>query len=132
MLASTVIKLEDFSTYIYKVSQFCIKCKMNLCFFLKYKHTIKTPNKQLINNRIHYRTALQLNTGHIGLNKHLYNMNITKTTKCLACEYEQGTSLFSAQVTHKSGQTTSNFHTYHSNTDDIFSKHSLTRIVGYV
>ena len=30
-------------------------------------------------------------TGHIGLNKHLYNMNITNTTKCPACDYETET-----------------------------------------
>ena len=64
----------------------------------KHKHTIKTLNEQLINNRIHYRTALQLITGHIGLNKHLYNMNITNTTKCPACDYETET------VTHFIGQ----------------------------
>ena len=98
----------------------------------KHKHTIKSPNEQLINNRIHYRTALQLITGHIGLNKHLYNMNITNTTKCPACDYETGT------VTHFIGQCPAYsqiradyFHTYHSNTDEIFSKQSLTRIVGY-
>ena len=98
----------------------------------KHKHTIKSLNEQLINNRIHYRTALQLITGHIGLNKHLYNMNITNTTKCPACDYETET------VTHFIGQCPAYsqiradyFHTYHSNTDDIFNKQSLTRIVGY-
>ena len=64
----------------------------------KHKHTIKTLNEQLINNRIHYRTALRLITGHIGLNKHLYNMNITNTTKCPDCDYETET------VTHFIGQ----------------------------
>ena len=98
----------------------------------KHKHTIKSLNEQLINNRIHYRTTLQLITGHIGLNKHLYNMNITNTTKCPACDYETET------VTHFIGQCPAYsqiradyFHTYHSNTDDIFNKQSLTRIVGY-
>ena len=98
----------------------------------KHKHTIKSLNEQLINNRIHYRTALQLITGHIGLNKHLYNMNITNTTKCPVCDYETET------VTHFIGQCPAYsqiradyFHTYHSNTDDIFNKQSLTRIVGY-
>ena len=98
----------------------------------KHKHTIKSLNEQLINNRIHYRTALQLINGHIGLNKHLYNMNITNTTTCPACDYETET------VTHFIGQCPAYsqiradyFHTYHSNTDDIFNKQSLTRIVGY-
>ena len=96
------------------------------------KHTIKTLNEQLINNIIYYRTALQLITGHIGLNKHLYNMNITNTTKCPACDYETET------VTHFIGQCPAYsqiradyFHTYYSNTDEIFDKQSLTRIVGF-
>ena len=38
------------------------------------RHTINTLNEKLINNRIQYRTGLQLITGHIGLNKHLYNV----------------------------------------------------------
>ena len=75
----------------------------------KHKHTIKSLNEQLINSRIHYRTALQLITGHIGLNKHLYNMNITNTTKFPACDYETETvtHFIGAQLTHKSGLTTS-------------------------
>ena len=44
-------------------------CHTNTMLGNKHKHTIKTLNEQLINNRIHYRTALQLITGHIGLNK---------------------------------------------------------------
>ena len=107
-------------------------CHTNTMLGNKHKHTIKSLNEQLINNRIHYRTALQLITGHIGLNKHLYNMNITNTTKCPACDYETET------VTHFIGQCpaysqirTDYFHTYRSNTDDIFNKQSLTRIVGY-
>ena len=107
-------------------------CHTNTMLGNKHKHTIKTLNRQLINNRIHYRTALQLITGHIGLNKHLYNMNIANTTKCPACGYEPET------VTHFIGQCPAYsqiradyFHTYNSNTDDIFNKLSLTRIVGY-
>ena len=46
-------------------------CHTNTMLGNKHKHTIKTLNEQLINNRIHYKTALQLITGHIGLNKHL-------------------------------------------------------------
>ena len=98
----------------------------------KHKHTIKSLNEQLINNRIHYRTALQLITGHIGLNKHLYNMNITNTTKCPACDYETETvTHFISQCPAYSQIRADYFHTYHSNTDDIFNKQSLTRIVGY-
>ena len=96
-------------------------CHTNTMLGNKHKHAIKTLNEQLINNRIHYRTALQLITGHIGLKKHLYNMN--------ACDYETET------VTHFIGQypaysqiRADSFHTYHSN---IFNKQSLTRIVGY-
>ena len=61
-------------------------CHTNTMLGNKQKHTIKTLNEQLINNIIHYRTALQIITGHIGLNKHLYNMIITNTTKCPACD----------------------------------------------
>ena len=66
-------------------------CHTNTMLGNKHKHTIKSLNEQLINNRIHYRAALQLINGHIGLNKHLYNMNITNTTKCPACDYETET-----------------------------------------
>ena len=50
-------------------------CHTNTMFGKKHKYTIKTINEKLTNtnNRIHYRTALQLITGHIGLNKHLNN-----------------------------------------------------------
>ena len=64
-------------------------------------------------------------TGHIWLNKHLYNMNITNTTESPACDYETET------VTHFIGQCPAYsqiradyFHTYHSNTDDIFNEQS--------
>ena len=72
-------------------------------------------------------------TGHIliGLNKHLYNMNITNTTKCPACDYETETvTNFIGQCPAYSQIRADYFHTYHSNTDDIFIKQSLTRIVG--
>ena len=59
-------------------------------------------------------------------------MNITNTTKCPACDYETET------VNHSIGQCPAYsqiraeyFHTYHSNTDDIFNKQNLARIVGY-
>ena len=55
-------------------------CHTNTILGNKYKHTIKTLNEQVINNRIQYKTALQLIAGHIGLNKHLYTMSITNTT----------------------------------------------------
>ena len=59
-------------------------------------------------------------------------MNITNTTKCLACDYETETvTHFIGQCPAYSQMRADYFHTYHSNTDDIFNKQSLTRIVGY-
>ena len=102
-------------------------CHTNTMLGNKHKHTIKS-----LNNRIHYRTALQLITGHIGLNKHLYNMNITNTTKCPACDYKMETVYnFIGQCPAYSQIRADYFHTYHSITDYIFNKQSLTRIVGY-
>ena len=82
-------------------------------------------------------------TGHIGLNKHLYNMNITNTTKCPACDnttkcpacdnttespacdYETETvTHFIVQCPAYSQIREDYFHTYHSNTDDIFNEQS--------
>ena len=63
---------------------------------------------------------------------YLVYKNITNTTKCPVCDYETET------VTHFIGQCPAYsqiradyFQTYHSNTDDMFDKQSLTRIVGY-
>ena len=64
----------------------------------------------LISNRIHYSTAFQLITGHTGLNKHLYSMNITGTIKCPLVTTRQRQWLISldiAQLTHKFGPASS-------------------------
>ena len=93
-----------------------------------YKNTQRTAYQQQ-NITTELPSSLSLGTG---LNKNFYNMNIANTTKCPACDYETET------VTHFIGQCPAYSqiradysHTYHSNTDDIFNKQSLTRIVGY-
>ena len=98
----------------------------------KHKQTIKTLNNKLINNRMNYRTALQPIIGQIVLNKHLYNINITNITNCPACDYKIETVPHFIDHRPAYSQIRADyFHTYHTNTDDIFNKQSLTRIVGY-
>ena len=59
-------------------------------------------------------------------------MNITNTTKCPAGDYETETvTQFIGQCPAYSQIRADYFHTYPLNTDDIFNKQSLTRIVGY-
>ena len=61
----------------------------------KHIHTDQIVNKHQdkilktleanINNRIRYRTAVNIITGHIGLNKHLYRINRADTPNCPNC-----------------------------------------------
>ncbi|KAL5254449.1 hypothetical protein ACHWQZ_G014031 [Mnemiopsis leidyi] len=53
--------------------------------------TINNINSTLINNRKDYRTAVQLITGHCGLNKHLFNMKKADTMECPLCGHREET-----------------------------------------
>ena len=49
----------------------------------------KNLNTTLINNRKKYRTAVQLITGHCGLNKYLNKMRKVPSAICPKCDYEE-------------------------------------------
>ena len=57
----------------------------------KHKSTINTLNRDFINNRLQYRTAIYLITGHTGLNKHLHKINIVGSSSCPNCGCDEET-----------------------------------------
>ena len=88
--------------------------------------------KKIRNNRNNYRTAIQLITGHIGLNYQLNKMGLSTTNLCPSCEDEVET------VTHFLGQCPAHsllryqlLNTYHDNITNIFANNSLHNIIKY-
>ena len=60
----------------------------------------------------------------------MYNMIITNTTKCPVCDYETETvAHFIGHCPAYSQIRADYFQTYHTNTDDILNKHSLTALL---
>ena len=94
--------------------------------------TINNINSSLINNRKDYRTAVQLITGHCGLNKHLYNMKKSDTMECPLCGHREETvSHFLGQcpaTTHLRGHY---FNEYYLSINDIFDNIHITTIIKY-
>ena len=57
----------------------------------KKHHQILKDMKKLLKDRIGYRAAVQLITGHAGLNDHLYKMKLVNSKICPLCESEDET-----------------------------------------
>ncbi|KAL5247447.1 hypothetical protein ACHWQZ_G019358 [Mnemiopsis leidyi] len=94
--------------------------------------TINNINSSLINNRKDYRTAVQLITGHCGLNKHLFNMKKSDTMECPLCGHREET------VSHFLGQCPATtqlrghyFNEYYLSINDIFDNIHITTIIKY-
>ena len=93
---------------------------------------IKTLNRDLINSKARYRTAINLITGHAGLNKHLNTMTLIDTTSCTFCYHDEET------VSHFFGQCPTfmqtrgkYFNTYYASVNDIFNQFNINSIISY-
>ena len=104
----------------------------NFVLGTKQKSTIDTINKDLINNRLHYRTAIHLITGHTGLNKHLHKMNIVDSSSCPNCGCDEETvAHFLGQCPFHAQLRGDHFATYYVSINDIFDHHPISRIIGF-
>ena len=88
--------------------------------------------KKLLKNKNDYRTAVQLITGHAGLNHHLHKMGLVPSKTCPKCEYEDETvGHFLGQCPAFAGIRGQVFHTFYASINDIFENHSILKIVKY-
>ncbi|MCP4489189.1 MAG: hypothetical protein GY820_18035 [Gammaproteobacteria bacterium] len=79
-----------------------------------------------------YRTAIQLITGHAGLNKHLHTITKSDTNICPGCEYEEETvGHFLGCCPAYSWLRGGMFESYYLSINDIFDNFSLRKIVKY-
>ena len=98
----------------------------------KQAKTVKNLNTTLINNRLDYRTAVNLITGHCGLNKYLNTIKKTNDSSCPDCGHAEET------VAHFLGQCPATaqlrghyFNDYYVSVNDIFDYHHITTIVNF-
>ena len=94
--------------------------------------TIHNLNTSLINNRLNYRTAVHLITGHCGLNKHLHNMKKSDTKECPLCGHDEETvSHFIGQCPAIAQHRGQYFQDYYLSVNDVFDKQHITTIVNF-
>ena len=94
--------------------------------------SIKSDLKKLLNNRLKYRAAVQLITGHAALNYHLNKMTLVDTKICPHCDYaEETTGHFLGQCPAFARHRGEIFNTYYATLTDIFENHSILEIVKY-
>ena len=94
--------------------------------------TIKNLNITPINNRKDYRTAVQLITGHCGLNKPLFNIRKPDTDECLVCGYlEETGSHFLGQCPDTAQFRGHNFKDYYLSISEIFDYTHITTIIKF-
>ena len=85
-----------------------------------------------MNNRVKYRAAVQLITGHAALNYHLHKMTLVDTKTCPHCEYADETvGHFLGQCPAFASQRGEVFNKYYASINDIFDDHSILEIVKY-
>ena len=102
---------------------------------LTFGRNSKTTRKYLLKlqtNRKDFRTAVQLITGHAGLNYHLYKMKISNTKTCPLCDYgDETVGHFLGQCPALSQLRGEIFNTYYASLSDIFENHNINMIVKY-
>ena len=99
---------------------------------VKHEATIKTLNKNFINNRVQYRMAVHLITGHTGLNKHLHTMKLVDSSGCPNCGCDEETvAHFIGQCPRFAQKRADYFATYYSSINDIFEHNTLSKIISY-
>ena len=93
---------------------------------------VKNINNSLKHNRKDYRTAIQLITGHCGLNKHLHNMQKTHSSDCPLCEHaEETVSHFLGLCPALTQLRLQHFNDYYLAVNDIFHNNHITNIISY-
>ena len=93
---------------------------------------VKNLNNSLKHNRKDYRTAIQLITGHCGLNKHLHNMHKTDSSDCSLCGHvEETVSHFLGQCPALTQLRLQHFNDYYLAVNDIFHNNHITNIINY-
>ena len=91
-----------------------------------------THLKKLLTNRGSYRTALQLITGHAGLNYHLHKMGKVSSGICPNCDYSEETvGHFLGQCPAFNNIRGQVFNIYYTSMTDIFESHNILKIVSY-
>ena len=89
-------------------------------------------NKNLNNKRHKYRTAVQLITGHCGLNKHLYNIRKSDTSACPSCgEEEETVAHFLGQCPAIAQLRGQYFQDYYLSVNDIFDRIHISTIITF-
>ena len=87
----------------------------------------------LKNNKKDYRTAIQLITGHCGLNKHLYKMKKTDSCECPLCGHEEeSVSHFLGQCPAIAQLRGQYFNDYYLSVNDIFDNNHISNIIKFV
>ena len=109
----------------------------------KHKHTALTLDsdsattkhdiQKLFNNRKNLRSAVQLLSGHIGLNYHLNKMQLSLTNKCLECHEASNETVehFLGQCPAFSQSREEFFNTFFTYDHHIFSNYKISVIVKY-
>ena len=88
--------------------------------------------KKLLKDRIGYRAAVQLITGHAGLNDHLYKMKLVNSKICPLCESgDETVGHFLGQCPALSRLRGDTFNSFYASMTDIFESHGILKIVGY-
>ena len=99
----------------------------------KNSATTKQDIQKLFNNRKDLRTAVQLISGHIGLNYHLNKMQISLSNKCQVCEdaCNETVEHFLGQCPAYSQARDEFFNTFYTYDHNIFDNHKIAVIVKY-
>ena len=84
------------------------------------------------NNKARYRTAINLITGHIGLNKHLHKITLADSPICPYCnEIEETVAHFIGQCPAHMKLRGEFFNTFYSSINDIIDNNNLNNIITY-
>ena len=98
----------------------------------KAKDIINSLNTNLLNRRKPYRHAIQLITGHIGLNKHLHTMTISNTDICPKCDLEpESVTHFLTSCPAYTQVRADFFCNYFNNITDINEHFDITHVVNF-
>ena len=83
-------------------------------------------------NRIRYRTAIGIITGHIGLNKHLYRINRADSPLCPNCsDTEETVAHFIGQCPTYMSIRADTLGTYYDSISDIMDNNSMDSLINY-
>ena len=84
------------------------------------------------NNKARYQTAINLITGHIGLNKHLHKITLADSPICPYCnEIEETVAHFIGQCPAHMKLRGEFFNTFYSSINDIIDNNNLNNIITY-